>query len=81
MPIELIRLARCSAPAWGYAQNLGTLAEIAVFDPQTLIALGLPEGPVLRSKALIATWIADALIAPLSALLPPEAKTNRGRAK
>ena len=80
-PIETIRLPRCSAPAWGYAQNHGTLAEIARLDPEELIKLGLPEGPVRRSMSIITTWIADALIGPLGALLPEQQPAPRAQRK
>ena len=79
--IETIRLPRCSAPAWGYAQNVGRLDEIANLDPNKLIALGLPEGPVRRSMSIITTWISDALIAPLGALLPEPQPASRGQGK
>jgi hypothetical protein len=69
-PIDTIALPRCAAPAWGYAQNFGSLAEIAALDPQKLIDLGLPEGPVRRSMMLITQWIAESLVKPLSVLLP-----------
>ena len=79
-PIETIGIRRCSAPVWGYAQNMGSLKEIAELDPQRLIDLGLPQGPVYRSKSIIATWIADGLVAPLSALLPTGEKPRKARA-
>lgn len=75
--IETIRLPRCAAPAWGYAQNMGSLEQIANVDPDQLIAMGLPEGPVRRSMPIIASWIADALIAPLASLLPPRSSPRR----
>ena len=81
-PIETVHIVRNAAPAWGYAQNCGTLAEIAALDPQVLLDLGLPEGPVRRSMPMIVKWINDELIRPLEVLLPevPAAK-RRERAK
>ena len=81
-PIETIHIVRNAAPAWGYAQNCGTLAEIAALDPQVLLDLGLPEGPVRRSMPMIVRWITDELVRPLEVLLPevPAAK-RRERAK
>lgn len=69
-PIETIRLTRMSAPAWGYIQNLGPLAEVAKLPAQKLIDLGLPEGPAIRSMALFEKWLENDLVGPLSALLP-----------
>jgi hypothetical protein len=77
--IDTIRIRRCAAPAWGYAQNMGSLQQIAEIDPKKLIDLGLPEGPVYRSKAIINSWISDGLIAPLSALLPQAGKPKKSR--
>lgn len=77
MPIEVLRLPRCAAPAWGYAQNLGTLEQIANLDPEDLIKLGLPEGAVRRSLPIIAAWISDALIGPMGTLLPAEAAPKK----
>ncbi len=79
-PIETLRLPRCNAPAWGYAQNYGTLPQIASLDPQELIALGLLEGPVRRSMAIIAKWIANA-VAQVETLLPPAEKPSKRSAK
>ena len=79
MPIETLRLTRCSAPAWGYAQNLGILAEIAALDPDVLIRLGLPEGPGRRSMPIIASWIKDSLIDPLTTLFPADRPKKRAK--
>lgn len=68
-PIETIRLTRMAAPAWGYIQNLGPLAEVAQMPAQRLIDLGLPEGPAIRSMAMFEKWLENDLIAPLSAIL------------
>jgi hypothetical protein len=80
-PIDTMRLPRCSAPAWGYAQNIGNLEQIANLDASELIAMGLPEGPVRRSMPIIASWISDSLIAPLAQLLPSSEKPKSKRAK
>ena len=74
--IETIRLTRMAAPAWGYIQNLGPLAEVAQMPAQKLIDLGLPEGPAIRSMAMFEKWLENDLVAPLSTLLPnPERPT------
>jgi hypothetical protein len=80
-PIEVLRLPRCAAPAWGYAQNLGTLEQIANLEPEALIKLGLPEGPVRRSLPIIAAWISDSLIGPMGTLLPAETASKRQKSK
>lgn len=81
-PIETIHILRNAAPAWGYAQNCGTLSEIAALDPQVLLDLGLPEGPVRRSLPMIARWISEDLVRPLEALLPePSAPKRRERTR
>ena len=69
-PIETIRLTRMAAPAWGYIQNLGPLAEVAKMPAQKLIDLGIPEGPAIRSMAMFEKWLENDLISPLSSLLP-----------
>lgn len=69
-PIETIRLTRMAAPAWGYIQNLGPLAEVAKMPAQKLIDLGIPEGPAIRSMAMFEKWLENDLIGPLSSLLP-----------
>lgn len=75
-PIETIRLTRMAAPAWGYIQNLGPLADVAQMPAQKLIDLGLPEGPAIRSMAMFEKWLENDLVAPLSAILPdPEGAT------
>lgn len=75
-PIETIKLTRMAAPAWGYIQNLGPLAEVAKMPAQKLIDLGLPEGPAVRSMAMFEKWLENDLVAPLSALIPdPEPAT------
>lgn len=68
--IETIRLTRMAAPAWGYIQNLGPLADVAQMPAQKLIDLGLPEGPAIRSMAMFEKWLENDLVGPLSALLP-----------
>lgn len=68
--IDTIKLTRMAAPAWGYIQNLGPLADVAQMSPQKLIDLGLPEGPAIRSMAMFEKWLEHDLVAPLSALLP-----------
>lgn len=81
-PIETVHIPRNAAPAWGYAQNCGSLAEIVALDPQVLLDLGLPEGPVRRSMAMITRWITDDLVKPLEVLLPEApASKRRERAK
>lgn len=74
-PIETIRLTRMAAPAWGYIQNLGPLAEVAKMPAQKLIDLGLPEGPAIRSMAMFEKWLENDLISPLSELLPQPEET------
>lgn len=69
-PIETVRLTRMAAPAWGYIQNLGPLAEVAQMPAQKLIDLGIPEGPAIRSMAMFEKWLENDLIGPLSSLLP-----------
>lgn len=69
-PIETIRLTRMAAPAWGYIQNLGALADVAQMPAQKLIDLGLPEGPAIRSMSMFEKWLENDLIGPLSSLLP-----------
>lgn len=69
-PIETLKLTRMSAPAWGYIQNLGPLAEVAQMPAQKLIDLGLPEGPSIRSMAMFERWLEDDLVKPLRTLLP-----------
>lgn len=69
-PIETVRLTRMAAPAWGYIQNLGPLAEVAQMPAQKLIDLGIPEGPAIRSMAMFEKWLENDLIDPLSSLLP-----------
>ena len=68
--IATIKLSRMSAPAWGYLQNLGPLADVAKMHAQKLIDLGLPEGPAIRSMAMFEKWLENDLVGPLSALLP-----------
>lgn len=68
--IETIRLTRMAAPAWGYIQNLGPLADVAQMPAQKLIDLGLPEGPAIRSMAMFEKWLENDLVGPLSTLLP-----------
>lgn len=74
-PIETIRLTRMAAPAWGYIQNLGPLAEVAKMPALKLIDLGLPEGPAIRSMAMYEKWLENDLIGPLSTLLPQAKET------
>lgn len=69
-PIDTIHIRRMAAPAWGYLQNLGPLADVAKLTPQQLVELGLPEGPSVRSLAIFERWLADDLIRPLRAALP-----------
>ena len=69
-PVETIRLPRMAAPAWGYIQNLGPLADVAQMPAQKLIDLGLPEGPAIRSMSMFEKWLENDLVGPLSALLP-----------
>jgi hypothetical protein len=69
-PIETLKLTRMAAPAWGYLQNLGPLADVAKMPAQRLIDLGLPEGPAIRSMAMFEKWLENELVAPLSTLLP-----------
>lgn len=80
-PIETVHIPRLNAPAWGHAQNFGSLAEIAQLDPQKLLDLGLPEGQVRRSMPMITHWIVDELVTPLEILLPPAVKARREKAK
>lgn len=72
--IKTIKLTRMAAPAWGYIQNLGPLADVAQMPPQKLIDLGLPEGPAIRSMAMFEKWLEHDLVGPLSALLPDVGK-------
>ena len=69
-PIDTLKLSRMAAPAWGYIQNLGPLAEVAKMPAQKLIDLGLPEGPAIRSMAMFEKWLESDLVGPLSTLLP-----------
>ena len=69
-PIETLKLTRMAAPAWGYIQNLGPLADVATMPAQRLIDLGLPEGPAIRSMAMFEKWLEHDLVGPLSTLLP-----------
>ena len=69
--IETIKLRRMAAPAWGYLQNMGPLPEIAAKSVADLVNFGLPEGPSVRSLAMVEKWIANDLIAPMTTLLPP----------
>lgn len=69
-PIETIKLTRMAAPAWGYIQNLGPLADVAQMPAQKLIDLGIPEGPAIRSMAMFEKWLENDLVGPLSSLLP-----------
>ncbi len=69
-PIDTVRIRRMAAPAWGYLQNLGPLAEVAQMTAQQLVELGLPEGPSVRSLALFERWLANDLIRPLGTILP-----------
>jgi len=69
-PIDTVRIRRMAAPAWGYLQNCGALADVAQMTAQQLVELGLPEGPSVRSLALFERWLADDLIRPLAAVLP-----------
>lgn len=69
-PIETVRLTRMAAPAWGYIQNLGPLADVAKMPAQKLIDLGIPEGPAIRSMAMFEKWLENDLVGPLSSLLP-----------
>jgi hypothetical protein len=73
-PIETIHLRRMAAPAWGYIQNLGPLADVAHMPAQKLIDLGLPEGPAIRSMSMFEKWLENDLVGPLSALLPDPEK-------
>lgn len=70
LPIETIKLSRMAAPAWGYIQNLGPLADAAQMPAQKLIDLGLPEGPAIRSMSMFEKWLENDLVGPLSSLLP-----------
>lgn len=74
-PIETVRLTRMAAPAWGYIQNLGPLADVAQMPAQKLIDLGIPEGPAIRSMAMFEKWLENDLVGPLSSLLPDLGKT------
>ena len=69
-PIGTLKLTRMAAPAWGYIQNLGPLADVAKMPAQRLIDLGLPEGPAIRSMAMFEKWLENELVVPLSTLLP-----------
>ena len=69
-PIETVRIRRMAAPAWGYLQSMGPLAEVAQKRVADLVELGLPEGPSVRSLALFERWLADDLISSLAMLLP-----------
>jgi len=73
-PIDTICIRRMAAPAWGYLQNCGPLAEVAQMTAQQLVDLGLPEGPSVRSLALFERWLGDDLIRPLGAVLPKTGK-------
>jgi len=75
-PIETIRLTRMAAPAWGYIQNLGPLADVAQMPAQKLIDLGLPEGPAMRSMSMFEKWLENDLVAPLASLLPDPQETT-----
>lgn len=68
--IETIRLTRMAAPAWGYLQNLGPLADVVQMPAQKLIDLGIPEGPAIRSMSMFEKWLENDLVGQLSALLP-----------
>ena len=70
--IETVKIRRMAAPAWGYIQNLGALPTVAQMPAQTLIDLGLPEGPSVRSMAIFTRWLTDDLIKPLGGLLPAQ---------
>jgi len=79
-PVETVRLRRMAAPAWGYLQSMGPLAEVAQKSVADLVALGLPEGPSIRSLALFERWLADDLIGPLAMLLPASPSAKAGGA-
>ena len=46
------RVSFLNGPPWGYLQNLGSLGKVVQMPAQTLIDLGLPEGPAIPSMAL-----------------------------
>lgn len=73
--IDSIRIRRMAAPAWGYLQNCGALADVAQMTAQQLVELGLPEGPSVRSLALFERWLADDLVRPLGAALPKSGRS------
>ncbi|HDZ73816.1 MAG TPA: hypothetical protein ENH55_13860 [Aurantimonas coralicida] len=79
--IETIRIPRCAAPGWGYAQGAGSLRQIAELAPERLVAMGMPEGAARRSMAMITQWIVDGLVRPLETLLPVEVSKKPGRGK
>ncbi len=81
LPIETVHIPRLNAPAWGHAQNMGSLIEIAQLDPQKLIDLGLNEGQVRRSMPMITQWIVHQLASPLEVLLPPAVTPRKEKVK
>lgn len=76
LPIGVVRIERMSAPAWGYMSNMGRLDEIATRTWKDLVALGLPEGPSIRSMGLFDSWLKH-LLASLSHVLPEQKLANR----
>ena len=75
-PIKTVKLTRMAAPAWGYIQNLGPLADVTELSAQKLIDLGVPEGPAIRSMSMFEKWLENDLVAPLASLLPDPQETT-----
>ena len=75
-PIGVVRIERMSAPAWGYMSNMGRLDEIASKTWKDLVALGLPEGPSIRSMGLFDSWLRH-LLASLAHVLLEQKMASR----
>jgi hypothetical protein len=75
-PINVVRLERMSAPAWGYLMNMGRLDQIAQKTWEDLVALGLPEAPSIRSTGIYEGWM-ERFIKALDPILPDEKSANR----
>ncbi|WP_024514751.1 hypothetical protein [Bradyrhizobium sp. Tv2a-2] len=75
-PINVIKIERMAAPAWGYMMNQGRLDQIASMSWKDLVALGLPEAPSIRSAGIFEGWL-KRLLASLGPILPDAKPTNR----
>jgi hypothetical protein len=80
--LDVVRLERMNAPAWGYMVNLGRLDEVVANKSwKDLVALGLPDGPSIRSMALLENWLKRSILALQPILSVPGADEGKGKGK